>query len=274
MIELIIVLAIFAVLIFFSFLTLNLFQKEGTLDAAAQELFGVLRLAQNRTLASEGQSSYGVNIETDKFTLFKGTSFNPADPDNEVHNLTQDLIISQINLGGVSAVIFERLTGTTNNSGSIKIEMASDSSQNRTVYIDSSGIVGLASGSPGDTERLADSRHIHVLYSQDTKSTVTLSLFFPDDSFTKAVDYQAGLDVGKTQFYWEGTVTVSGSDQKIKIHTHQLTDTQTLFCIHRDRRYNSKALDILLDGENIVNYSASGVVSQGSSVWTGTPQAQ
>jgi len=44
-------------------------------------------------------------------------------------------------------------------------------------------------------------------------------------------------------------ITVNGIGQTIKVHTHQMTDGETLFCIHRDRRFSSKALSISVDGE-------------------------
>ena len=55
---------------------------------------------------------------------------------------------------------------------------------------------------------------------------------------------------------------------------HELSDIETIFCIHRDRRYNSKALDISLDGQNLINYTAAGVTSQGTSFWAGAPDLQ
>ena len=101
-----------------------------------------------------------------------------------------------------------------------------------------------------------------------------MTLFFPDDSHTETIDYQSYLNADKTEFNWEEILIVGGINQKLKIHSHELSDTQTLFCIHRDRRYNTKALNISLDGQNLINYNVDGGVSQGSSFWVDSPSLQ
>lgn len=251
----------------------NFFKKQSTLDAAAQEILQTIRLAQSKTLASEGDSNFGVYFETHRFILFKGTSY-PGNTDyDEIHNLDPSLEISSVSLGGsVNYAVFERLTGTTANYGSLVVRQISDTSKNKTVYLDQSGIVSLATNLSSDTTRQKDSRHVEVLFSQNVKNATTLALNFTADLVTENINFQTYLDAGKTEFSWEGSVTVDGQTQKIKIHTHYLSDTAALFCIHRDRRENTKALNLTLDGQNLISYSASGITSNGSSVWAGAPQ--
>jgi type II secretory pathway pseudopilin PulG len=275
LIETLAVIGILFILVGFVLVITNSFQREKVLDAGVEEIINSLRLAQSKTLASEGNSSYGIYFESDRFTLFNGAFFDAASPDNEVHQFSSNLIISQINLtDGTSSVAFQRLTGYASADGTIKVEMASDASQNKIIYIDSSGTVNLASASVDDSDRIKDSRHVHVLYSQDTKIAITLTLFFPADGYTESIDYQTFLNAGKTEFSWEGTITVGGVGQKLKIHTHDLSGISTLFCIHRDQRYNTKAAVISLDGQNLINYTASGETNQGTSFWAGAPDLQ
>jgi prepilin-type N-terminal cleavage/methylation domain-containing protein len=273
LIELIIVVGIFLLLVALVVPALVFFKRQSLLDSTAQEIFNTLRLAQNKTLSSEGASSFGVYFETNKFTLFKGAVYSAGAPDNEIHNLDTTLRISEINLGG-SQVVFDRLSGTTANSGFLKIESVQDSTKNKYVYIENSGTVSLSSVSASDASRFKDSRHIHVLYSQNTQSAANLVLYFSNDNFTQNINYQNGLNADKTQFFWEGTVTVGGVDQKLKIHTHSLTASATQFCFHRDRRFNSKALNISLDGQNLINYTATGTTTKGISLWASDPQIQ
>jgi len=275
LIEFTIVLGILGILVVFVLIVMNSFQRERVLSASAEEIINSLRLAQSKTLASEQASSYGVYFENDKYSLFKGNFFDPASADNEIHRLHSSLIISEINLtDSTSSVAFERLTGYALADGTIKIEMVSDASKNKIIYIDSSGMASLSSISVDDLERLKDSRHVHVLYSQNTKSAAALTLFFPEISYTETIDYQAYLNTDKTEFSWKDTIPLGGIDQKLKIHSHELSDTQTLFCIHRDRRYNTKAVNISLDGQNLINYNADGETFQGSSFWAGPPDPQ
>ena len=77
-----------------------------------------------------------------------------------------------------------------------------------------------------------------------------------------------------SQFYWEGEVNVNGQNQKIKIHTHRLNDPDTLFSVHRDMRFNDKALKISISGDpsgNLIEYSADGLTTTESSVFVSGP---
>ena len=273
LIELLVVVAIFSLLAALVLPTFIFYQRQSLLDSATQEVSSALRLAQNKTLSSEGASPFGIYFETGKFTIFKGTTYSVGSPDNEVHVLNPGLQISEINFSG-SAVIFNRLTGATANSGSLKIAVVADPIKNKYIYVNSSGAVTLSSSGADDLNRLKDSRHVHVVYSQNTQGATNLTLYFPDDSFTQNINYQAGLNADKTQFFWEGTVTVAGVDQKLKIHTHSLTLNATQFCFHRDRRFNSKALNVSLEGQNLINYTATGTTTRGTSLWAGDPQLQ
>lgn len=253
----------------------SFFKRQSIIDGATQEIIHALRLAQNKTLASEGDSNFGVYFEANKFVLFKGLTYSASATDNEVHNLDSSLSISSINFGGaVAYIVFERLTGTTANYGSLVVGQTGDASQEKTIHIDQSGVVSLALNPASDTDREKDSRHVEVLYSQNTKTTSLLSLVFPADVVTEDINFQTYLNAAQTEFSWEGTVTVSGETQNIKVHTHSLTDTVALFCIHRDGRNNTKAVNINLDGQNLVNYTAGGIVTNGSSAWSGAAQTQ
>lgn len=275
LIELVVVVAILLILAGFFLISLNLLRHKNSLDYSAQEIIKTLRLAQNKTLASEGNSSFGVNFASNKFTLFKGSVFNQFDAENQERKLTTDVTISQINLANAtSSIVFDRLTGTTANNGFIKIELTNDSSQNKDIFIETSGAVSVAGSSADDASRLTDSRHTHVLFNQNTKTSAALTLFFPDDGFTENIDYQTYLNAAQTEFFWEGDIVVGGFAQRLKIHSHELTDMATLFCIHRDRRQNSKAINISLDGQNLINYTATGTTTPGSSVWAQAPQIQ
>ena len=253
--------------------TFNIFGQKTEIGEVAKEILQTLRLAQSKTLASEGQSSFGVNFSAAQFTLFKGSSFNPDDPQNEIHNLSSKILISEINLNGQSFVVFERLSGATQNQGYLKLQ-TKNNEQSLNIFIDASGTASLSSAQASDEERIKDSRHLHVLFSQNTKGSSSLTLYFPADGYTKAINYQDYLNAGKTEFFWEGEITVGGQIQKLKIHSHNLSDSAALFCFHRDRRQNSKALNISLDGQNLINYAATGEVSAGFSPWAGEPQIQ
>lgn len=250
------------------------FQNKMGLDETADQLVNVLRLAQNRTLASEGQTSYGVHFTGDSFILFAGLSYNPASPSNQQYNLAKSLEIFNINLaGGGVDVIFSRLTGRTNRSGQVSLKIAVDPAQIRNIYISSAGQIGLAAQSlPSDT-RQKDSRHVHFNYSRaidvNTEKIILTFNNLPNPPVAQEIIIKDNLDVSG-QINWEGTVLVGGQNQQIAIRTHQINSPATIFSIIRDRRFNGKALSVSLSGESgydLINYTAIGAVSEGSSVW-------
>jgi len=274
LIELVIVVSVLVILASLVLPGFNFWQRQSSLDSTAQEILSTLRLAQNKTLASEGDANFGVYFEPTKFTLFKGTTYYPDSPDNSVHNLSPTVLLSNVNLGGGNFVVFDRLSGTAANYGSLKIEAQSDSTKYKTVFVDSSGTVSLTSVTASDEARLKDSRHTEFTYSQNTKSASTLTLFFVTSNFTQNIVYQSYLNADKTEFSWEGTISTPLDNEKLKIHSHNLTDSATQFCIHRDRRYNTQALQISLDGQNLINYSITGTTTPGTSAWVSAPQNQ
>lgn len=272
-IELLVVIFIIMLLAGMVLAGFRFFQNKMGLDETADQLVNVLRLAQNKTLASEGQSSYGVHFEVNNFTLFAGSSYNPVSPSNQQYNLANGLEIFDVSLAGSGQdIIFNRLNGRTNQAGQIRLRMTAEQTQIRDIYISFAGQVGLVAQSlPSDT-RQKDSRHVHFNYGRaiDTNSEKIFLTFSnpPNPPTTQEIIIKDNLDV-EGQINWEGIVSVGGQNQIIIIKTHQLSPT-TIFSIIRDRRFNTKALSVSLSGEpgsSLINYTSLGAVSAGSSVW-------
>lgn len=273
--ELLIVIGVLAILTVMAFPAFQLFRGESDLNETAEESINSLRLAQNKTLASEGASNYGVHFESDKFVLFKGVNYDSLAPDNDVHNLRKPLEIYAINLaGGGSKIVFDRVVGTTAQFGSVSLRLKADTSKTRTIYIKNSGQIGLTSPSiPSDEDRIKDSRHVHFDYSRVIATSTEKLTLTLDSSVTEEIIIADNLEDG--QIYWEGEVDVGGSTQKLTIQTHILNDPVegSQFSIHRDRRYNNKILDIDISGDsgitpNLINYSADGLTtSKGTSIY-------
>ncbi|KKT42049.1 hypothetical protein A2W54_03380 [Candidatus Giovannonibacteria bacterium RIFCSPHIGHO2_02_43_13] len=116
------------------------FSDSGKLIEAHSGLIGVLRDARSRTLASESSSNYGVHFQSDRAILFRGNTYNAADPANEAYVLSGRSEIGAIALsGGASDLIFTRLHGTTTASGTITIRSTNNPSKTRIITILPSG---------------------------------------------------------------------------------------------------------------------------------------
>jgi len=277
LVEVLTIVGILIVLTAISIPAFRFFQKESDLNNSVEEIINTLRLAQNKTLASERAIQYGVHFETGEYVLFNGTIYNPSATDNEIHNLPKSVEIYEIELtGGGSEVIFDRVTGTTNQFGEVSLRLKTDTSKVKTIYIENSGRVSeTLPVVPSDASRIKDSRHIHFNYSRFIDTAVeTLTLMF-NGSIRKDILISGNLEDG--QISWEGEVDVGGEVQKIKIHTHKLNSPDSQFCIHRNRRYNNKILEVTLSGDSsgyLIHYSADGLTTDKGSIYSSDPEWQ
>lgn len=273
-IEMIMVVAILVILISITVPVFIFFQRGLEFHNNAEEIISVLRIARNKALASEGSSQYGVYFDntgsTHQYILFKGESFALRDNSfDEIYNLSDNIEVYDIDLSGGNEIVFDRVTGNTSQPGDISLRLKTDLTKTKTIYIEGSGYVKLtAPVIPSDDNRVRDSRHVHFDYTGtiDTASE-TLTLSF-EGGVNKTIVIADNMK--DDQIYWEGEVDVSGEIQKIKIHTHELNNPNTLFCVHRDIRYNNKSLAITIDGDGtgtLIEYSADGSIITSTSIY-------
>ena len=278
LVEILIVLSIIAILIVSTSPIFRYFQREADLSDNTEEIVSILRLARTKTLASERSSQWGIYFSVPyQYTLFQGPDYASRDDSfDELYQLTGRVEIYEIDLtGGGTEVVFDRILGETDQDGKISLRLEDDTSKSKTISIQPSGQVTVGEETPPTGSSFqADSRHVHIDYSGrsiDTGSE-TITLTFEDPLTTEEIiisDY-----IGSGQIDWEGTINVGGEDQVIKIHTHRLNDPDTQFCIHRDRRYNSKVLEIDISGDvsgSLIEYSADGLNTITNSIYASEP---
>src|SRR3989338_1237256 len=273
-IEIILVLVILLVLVTISIPNFVFFLESANLDNNTEEFVGILRTAQNKTLASESNSKYGIYLDTsvlpNKYILFKGNSYALRDSLYDMaYLLNINVEFFSVNLGGGSEIVFDKLTGLSQQSGNISLRLKTDASQIKTIYISSSGSISfIQTANSSDENRLKDSRHTHFDYIRiiDTvNESITLTF---DGSAIQVIPISSYL-VGD-ELVWEGTVDVGGIEQSVKVKTHRLNNLDTQFSIQRDRRVNDKTLVITISGDssgNLISYSADGLTTANSSIY-------
>lgn len=277
------VLLVFGILIILAGLAIPSFYyfNAGTvLNNSTSEIISVLREAQSKTLASEGASQWGVYLSasTSQYILFQGANFASRNASlDQIHDLSSKVEIYQSDLG--SEIVFDRLTGKNDLPGSFSLRLKAVPSKTQTIYVENSGRVGVANPLIPDQEgRLKDSRHVHFNYSRFIEAGAEIArLIFTFDSQTFTKEIIMADNLKDSQFYWEGEISVGGENQKIKIQTHSLNNPTTQFSIHRDMRYNTKALTLEISGDvsgNLIIYDASGQTAQGSSIYVSEPSWQ
>lgn len=279
--ELLVVVGILIVLTAISIPAFRFFEGESDLNNSTEEIINTLRIAQNKTLASESSSRWGVYFSTStiphQYILFQGNNYQSrSTSSDEVHKLPSKIEIYKIDLSSAQEVVFNRLSGTTDQFGEVAIRLKTNFVKTRNIFIQTSGQITLGvQAAPGETNRIKDSRHVHFDYSRNiATSTEILKLTFTYDSSTVTKNIVIGENLKDNQIYWEGEVEVGGEIQKLKIHTHRLNNPDTQFSIHRDRRYNTRALTIEISGDitgNLIQYDASGQTTKGISIYVTNP---
>lgn len=140
LIEILTIVAILAVLSTISIQVFNRYKERQALDLGAQIVAEALREARDQTLDSLEGSSYGVHLASSTVTIFKGPSFSEGAPENRERELVPPVIMASTTLSG-SDVVFERLSGATEDAGSLFISVPGKESQHKEIIIESTGVV-------------------------------------------------------------------------------------------------------------------------------------
>lgn len=116
----------------------NLFRRE-SLVASTSALAEGIRDARARTLASVEASQYGVKVDADRFTFFRGSAFSSSTPGNETFMFSSWVAAST----SIPTIVFERVTGNSSASGTIELYLATSPAEKKTVRVQSTGLVGI-----------------------------------------------------------------------------------------------------------------------------------
>ena len=141
-IELLVVVAIFAIVATLAATPFILFKKTSALGAAVSESIALLEDARARTLSSRNASQYGVHFDESRAVLFSGAVFDADAPWNEESVFNSAVEAAQVALaGGGEDVVFKRLTGETDDYGTVTFWLTSDTTKTKILRIGRTGVV-------------------------------------------------------------------------------------------------------------------------------------
>lgn len=139
LIEVLVAISVTALIFMLSMAAFSNISKRESLVASTTAIAEGIRDARARTLASVGGSRYGVKVDADRFTFFKGSSFSSSTPDNETFMYTSWVVAST----SISTIVFERVTGNASASGTIDVYLSTSPSSKKTIRVQSTGLVGI-----------------------------------------------------------------------------------------------------------------------------------
>ncbi|OGZ96035.1 MAG: hypothetical protein A3I44_00055 [Candidatus Sungbacteria bacterium RIFCSPLOWO2_02_FULL_51_17] len=140
-IEVLIAVVVTAVLVAIVLSGFASFRETAELTRAADSVIDVLKQARVQTLASQYSAQYGARFASSTAVLFRGSTF-ASDPASHATTTFPALVeVSSIALaGGGADVVFKRLTGETDNFGSITLHAKRIGAKTKIITIYASGI--------------------------------------------------------------------------------------------------------------------------------------
>ncbi|MDP4009094.1 MAG: type II secretion system protein, partial [bacterium] len=215
LIEILIAFAIVSILLGIGMVSLRSFQAQADIHRGTQEVLSVLRLAQNKTVASEDARSYGVFFdEVGNFTLFQGSSYETRTISFDImYQLPSSVAFSSISLGEGKEVVFSRVTGGAIPGGFFSLQSRTRPLLQETITISEAGVLSVG-GSEDDLNesRLIDSRHMHIPYQgREITLTENIVLRFINNELNEIIEeIPVGDNLANGQVFWEGVVDVGG----------------------------------------------------------------
>ncbi len=134
LLELLLSVAIISVLAGFSLPVYRTLMMKNDLDIAGGTIASSLRRAQVHAQAVDGDTTWGVKVQSGGTVIFKGASFAVRDT---TYDETFDMPTT-INVSGVSEIVFAKLTGIPGTLGTINLSTESD---NLSLSINEKGMV-------------------------------------------------------------------------------------------------------------------------------------
>jgi len=250
LIEILITIAIFAIILGITIVAVRSFSDTVNLDNAGKIIGTNIKLAKMRSVGALNDTNYGVRFEGDKITVFAGDTFDVSDPTNKVVNLSDNVKISDISLaGGGIDLVFNRLTGTTNNAGTIEIELVNNSSEKKQIVINEEGQIDHVLFQTSLASPITNARHVHYNLGWNIESSTILRFERIDDFGTTVndIDATAYFNTDKSEFDWSGE-TINGSFQTAKIHGWLDASNNTILCVILDQTESDTLNIYFVDG--------------------------
>ena len=114
-------------------------RDEQSLSSSLEMTLALLGEARFKTLASEGDTRYGIYLGGTSITLFRGSVYVSGASDNTVHSFSGTTYIATTSLAsGTSTILFNRLSGGTDNYGIVTLGNTTSSST-RQIKIEKTG---------------------------------------------------------------------------------------------------------------------------------------
>ena len=140
MIELIIGVAIMAIILGLVIAGFSGYRNQAVLNQGTMAVLGLVRDARARTLVAKGNVAYGVHFDINQAVLFSGSVYQAGQAGNVAVSLPRGIGLATTSLG-VNELLFTKLSGEPNVSGSLRLYRLVNPAAATTITINPAGIV-------------------------------------------------------------------------------------------------------------------------------------
>lgn len=139
LIELLVVIGIVFILFAIGIVSIGSLKDKSSLNQIASEIKSAIYLSQSKTI---NEDYYGIYFQQDSYSIFKGSSFVPGDPNNITQVLSPEFHFISINFPG-QKILFSRISGYVSNfSSTTEITLEEiQTGQNKIISVNKYGLV-------------------------------------------------------------------------------------------------------------------------------------
>lgn len=263
--EVLIAISIFMIILSIAITVSRSFSNTVDLDNAAKVIGTNIKLAKTRSISALNDTNYGVHFESDRIIVFEGDVFISGDPANKIVNLSDsvEIFFDNVNLAGNPTasgynIVFSRLTGVTDNFGTVEIRLVKKPLEIKKIVINQEGQVDYVLFQTSSASPITNARHVHYDLWWSIENHETLRLEWTNSFGTIINDIDTATYFNGSEFDWYGTTTVDGSEQSLRVHGW-LDGGTTMLCIIRDQTEEHTLNVYFYDGateKRIVTYDA------------------
>ena len=146
LLEIMIIIVVISIIIAIVTPNFSSFKNHQKMTNTTEDIVSLLNEARNNTISSKDSKNYGVHFSENQIVLFSGSTYSSSASDNKVvtfdsvvHIVIPSGIILANNTSGNNNIIFERIMGNTNQSGTITLTLVSDSNVQKVISINKTG---------------------------------------------------------------------------------------------------------------------------------------
>lgn len=120
------------------------FRQQSVLNTETQDMLSFVNKARLSAMSSKGDTQYGLHFQADRLVLFQGATYDPNATTNETHLFDSAITLGSITVnGGGADVLFERVTGATDQNATTTLRVIADTTASSTIIIRPSGVATL-----------------------------------------------------------------------------------------------------------------------------------